>query len=95
MKSVLDADSEVFSQRFGSLPLGELKARLDALLYVGADDCRECTRAFLTVLRELIDQGGRRLCCSRWAGRHAVAHVEDVFPVLAGEVLVRGLDCAP
>lgn len=42
-----------------------------------------------------LDQGGGRLGGARWVGRHAVADVEDIFPILAREILVRSLDyCA-
>lgn len=39
-----------------------------------------------------LDQGGGRLCGARWVGRHAIADIENVFPILARKVFVRGLD---
>lgn len=46
-------------------------------------------------MRQALDQGGRRLLGPGGVGRDAVADVEDVLPVLAGQVLIGGFDdCA-
>jgi hypothetical protein len=43
-------------------------------------------------MREAFDEGGRGLGRARWIRGYAIADVEDVFPVLAGQILVGRLD---